>query len=451
MSQEIDNFLDSIQRSHVDNAQRVYLAKTVGRNRQDSEISPLTNLVFEFFLYNSLYAVDWEASYAEGRLVHHDRDHSEASMQNALEKFCRSRCRDDNESILAAAFLPIGALTDLAGQWTHVSPDDRIDENQGASFFEKIETLGQLACSNNLPPTKSTFELLSSCRYFVYLVRNNIFHGAKSIGQVSDADQARRIGVYDLFLRCLNSLFFLSTGRKEIGAALCQLPIIQQHDGCQIDLPLQRVYQLLRKRFLKSEDSRLHWQLFRTQQDDVQTSWANRPALFYPSAGDDLFFPLVVGLPFCTDFYFYEVSSRMPRASRFRQALRELEPRLEFEAKEVADGECVQFEFDSVPRRIWTMQKDNLTFLENDVELGFFFHRGDSEGEGGSGQRWDSELLPRLLEKASPDVGLRIFTDGEPGGLDESVKSKLEQVSLPNSHRGRDYFSGVLRETTKPC
>ena len=95
-------------------------------------------------------------------------------------------------------------------------------------------------------------------------------------------------------------------------------------------------------------------------------------------------------------------------------------------------------------RRAWIVHKDNMTFLEKDIPVAFYFHRGDSQGEGGSDQRWDSDLLPQLLAKADPDIGCRILTDGKPGGLRDNVAAKCQKVSLPNSHRGRDYYYGVM-------
>lgn len=72
------------------------------------------------------------------------------------------------------------------------------------------------------------------------------------------------------------------------------------------------------------------------------------------------------------------------------------------------DVRCFEFEIASIPRRVWIVNRDNKTFLDEDVPLAFFFHRGDSEGEGGSGQRWDSELLPLLRQKSDLQIGLRV-------------------------------------------
>ena len=440
----IENFLDSIHQSHLDNAQQLYVAKTIGSGRSEIDFSPVTNFVFEFFLYNSLYAVDWERSWPQGSLVHHERNLGEPAMQDQLDEFCRQRCRDEHSNLLVEAFLPLAGLDDLSGAWTHISPDDRLKAEDGKKFFERLAKLGQFAANNDLQPTGRTFDLIRNCRFFVYLVRNNIFHGSKSLGQIYEADQARRIGVYDLFLRCLNSLFFLATERKEHGAGLCQLPMVQRWGTSQFELSLQQVYRLLKSNLLKPEDSKLHWKFFRSNEDAPHLSADHRRALFYPSAGKDFFFPLLVGLPFCTDFFFYEEARHRDGKIVLRRAIRELVPNVECIELEAAENECLEFEFDSVSRRAWIVHEDNMTFLDKDIPIAFYFHRGDSPGEGGSGQSWDSNLLLQLLAKSAKDIGCHVLTDGEPGGLRDEVATQCQKVSLASSHLGRDYFYGVI-------
>ena len=50
----IENFLDSLHHAHLDNARQLYVAKKIGSGQSERDISPVTNFVFEFFLYNSL-------------------------------------------------------------------------------------------------------------------------------------------------------------------------------------------------------------------------------------------------------------------------------------------------------------------------------------------------------------------------------------------------------------
>ena len=333
----------------------------------------------------------------------------------------------------------------MSSDWTKVTPDSRISLEGGESFFARVKEIAELAANDAFKANKNDFKLIDECCYFVYLVRNNIFHGQKQLGDIYEADQARRIAVYDLFIRCVNSMFFLAVGRSDYGSAMAQLPIIQSIGDVEWKLPIEKVLRLIGQPFgLKSEDSFLHWKLFRSTSTRA-ISPDTKSALFYPSAGKDIQFPLIIGLPYCTDFYFYEIT-RLPQP-------RMVEPKFSFMGLSATSVEmdspdrlCYEIEIDSVPRRIWFMRMNNETFLDVDIPLGFYFHRGDSWGNGGSGQKWDSEHLPALVDKANSKAGLRILTDAEPGGLRESTERALRRISPPNSSRGRDYYYGVLKK-----
>jgi len=439
-AQTIENFIDSIHRAHLDNAKTSYKASPRG-----ASVSPLTNFVFETFLFNSLYSVDWIGSFEQQNLVWHDVGHdgpSESKKQRELLKFCRQRLSDDADfSRLNNAFQPLLSLGDLSASWASVTPDARISLDDGEAFFAKLTQLSQRAANNELSPTKKDFDVIQDCCHFVYLVRNNIFHGQKTLGDIYDRDQLRRITVYDLFLRCLNSLFFVSVGKPDFGSAYAQFPVTIPSPNKSVEITPERLVRLVnRPEFgLKQEDSFLHHTFINETENHADGN--PRDSLFYPSSGRDILFPLIVGLPFCTDFYFYEIS-RLPKLRDVESCLRTIEIKEIFEVVgEDKDESVFEFSFDSIDRRLRFCRKDNLEFMKLDIPLRFYFHRGDSPGEGGSGQNWDSELLPEL---AKSNQGLFVLTDGEPGGLPDSISSCLKMIRPPNSHRERDYYLGCL-------
>ena len=456
----IDNFIESIFESHLDNAQNLYLVKKTGHNLP-RVVSPLTNFVFEYFLFNSLYSVDWPASMSKREIVDHPRDKvvdsavsgsgaeqdndagfSEAKQQRAFLKFCRGKLNTLDANGISNAFLPLAGLGDLSDTWTDITPDKRISAWKGEQFFRKIKELGELAKEGEIVANKATFKSIETCCNFVYLVRNNIFHGAKSLGEIYEPKQAKRFAVYDLFVRCLNSLFFLAVGKKTHGSAICPLPIVHGDGSSAIDLTLQDVFQAIADNQLKPEDSFLHWKLFRSDNPSSSCNVGIKRALFYPSAGKDILFPIIVGLPYCTDFYFYEINPRVaPNLTKVSRILKKSIRKVDL-GKSNCDS--YEFEFASITRRIWVVRKDNTDFFEVDVPLAFYFHRGDSQGEGGADQLWDSELLERLVAKSHPETGLHILTDGKPGGLNKDTQSKLTQVGFQCGKQVKHYFSGVL-------
>jgi len=165
-------------------------------------------------------------------------------------------------------------------------------------------------------------------------------------------------------------------------------------------------------------------------------------ALFYPSAGNDLLTPILLGLPFCEVFYFYDRSGRRP--PNIWRALKQTGATVVNRKWEQIDcGWRIQLELCDVNRTIYWINQNNLKFLDEDIELGFYFHRGDSQGEGGSNQYWDSKLLPELLKKVPEEGQCLILSDGEPGGIDAEGMG-LHQMDTQSS-RGRVYSFGSIK------
>ena len=185
----------------------------------------------------------------------------------------------------------------------------------------------------------------------------------------------------------------------------------------------------------------------------------NMSALFYPSAGLDLLTPIILGLPYCTEFHFYELCPEMvirkdQRTKAFFSILSNI---VGVKIKQsywgdMKDEHLIQFHYDGIERIVRWVHKDNKDFLNKDVMLKFHFHRGDSHGEGGSGQFWDSELMPKLIEKVPKGVRGLFITDGNPGGLCQDLKEISHEFKLPDSDRGNIsgvYYFGSMFNTEK--
>jgi len=407
---------------------------------------PVTSFVYEWFLYNSLYQYDWQQSIDAGEAVLCPADDSETGKQRKLEKFIRAGCKD-NSSLITRAFESLVAFDDLDGPWTRVTGDARITVEDGERFFKDLALLrDRTQDGDEVSATKAVFGPIEGCRYFIYLVRNNIFHGSKTIGETYDRDQRRRIEVHETFLRSLVSLFFLAVGKRSVASDCAQVPLT-----VPVRLDCSEALDLVVDGKLKPEDTRLIRAFFSQQKipEDVPSP---RAALFYPSAGNDVLTPLLLGLPFCREFFFYDCSCRTPRVrsprlNGWKQMLHEVfnVPLDDIACNAGGDsGEeaTARFVFDGAQRTLHLVSCDNRDFLGRDVDLAFYFHRGDSIGEGGSGQAWDSRYLADLGQLVPGEKVCQFLTDGEPGGLHSGLGSEL-QISPVTSTRGeRRYFVG---------
>ncbi len=207
MKNHLRNFVNLLARAHEDNTYAMHFAR-----RHDFEYStmPVTAFVYEFFLYNSLYSVDWMRSIAAGQVINHTRG-TEKTKQEKFESFLAGLAERNPQAL--RTFLPITQMT-LEGDWTAVNPDPNISLQDGEEFFKTLKALQQTLLaldSFNRTKVRYAFKTIAGCRAFVYKVRNNIFHGTKHLGEIWDGDQRKRIEVYHQFLNCLVSSFFMLT------------------------------------------------------------------------------------------------------------------------------------------------------------------------------------------------------------------------------------------------
>ena len=159
---------------------------------------PVTPFVFEFLLYNSLYQVDWPDSLQTGCVEKHPEYFSESKQQRKLEKFLKPYIKKE-PSLLYKAFLPV-LDTALEGDWLEVVPDSHnsgISTEKGEYFFCRLRELQTRLLNTDQPENfrvnNSLFELIRECRYYIYQVRNNIFHGSKVLGETYEEKQKERI------------------------------------------------------------------------------------------------------------------------------------------------------------------------------------------------------------------------------------------------------------------
>lgn len=200
--------------------------------------------------------------------------------------------------------------------------------------------------------------------------------------------------------------------------------------------------QQLDKIGLSPEDSELFTSLPKLIDHPVSNIENQRRALFYPSAGNDFALPILIGLSRCTDFFFYDFScyrARRQGQNRSVVKLTQLLESLEIDYNLVHRTKDFVFhcKIAGVHRSFWLLAENNLKFLEWNITLSTYFHRGDSWGEGGSGQEWDSQLLPILLQKSCPQEGCFVLTDGQPGDLAEETSTLLTALD-------QSYYTGVL-------
>lgn len=89
------DLIDTLHAAHMDNARLPYYA----RDPKIGEFSqmPLTPFIYEFFLFNSLYQIDWSASSSSSGLVSHPDEKTEVWKQGRFVQFLRDQSRTNPE------------------------------------------------------------------------------------------------------------------------------------------------------------------------------------------------------------------------------------------------------------------------------------------------------------------------------------------------------------------
>lgn len=413
-------------------------------------VMPATPFVFEYFLFNSIYQHDWHETSRTGQLTSYERGLREWEQQKQLLDYLKDRSSNQLYQI-NRAFSPFQHLDDLGGDWTGISPDRNLRMEDGVNFFRSIGRI-RTALDSSLSASclDAFFEDLDTCREFIGKVRNNIFHGAKSLSQIWDAKQKRRIELYHHFIQSLNSLFFLTQGKTQVAADEVCRPIEIPIGDHTIRLSSMDVLKLRVDAQMKPEDPRLiHWanQILEPMCNDRKPSGA----FFYPSSGCDLITPMLIALPICDEFHFYDRAEIRDWQRSLKQLRSILGNPKGFDIPQPLSADFeIQFDFEGTSRRILRVRADNREFLKSQARLALFFHRGDSEGEGGAGQPWDGEWFSRWKAMVPDGQLCAVLTDGTPYGLNEELANILEsEPGLLSTPHGQPYRCGIIQNHSK--
>lgn len=191
--------------------------------------------------------------------------------------------------------------------------------------------------------------------------------------------------------------------------------------------------------------------------------------LFYPCAGDDVLLPVELFAPFITDFVFvdkayFDPSDQDGRYMTFGRPVKSAVPALErHPAYALVEVKIWRSRPDEPQYRYWLgpCQRTEIythlptgriirlhrirdagfrAFTRMPIKFQVFFYRGDSEGEGGSGNHWLSERWVEAVLSRMTDQGL-VVTDGYNTGFEENPYAALW------SSRGHDYCRSMNSRT----
>lgn len=207
-SDTIDNFFYTMQNAHRGNKNSKYFSQDYNEDRRD--ITICNKFIFEYFIFNSIYNVNWEKSNLHRKILTFDYKIVELSKQNQFIKFLKAQTSSEQISKFISNILKFknfGVFDKVAKQQI-----DRNTKRNGKEFCDYVRSIQKLNGNTNIEG--KFFKQLKSSLRFIYAVRNNIFHGSKKPGQYWDESQKVRIGLYTQLIEGANELFF-ERGRSQ--------------------------------------------------------------------------------------------------------------------------------------------------------------------------------------------------------------------------------------------
>lgn len=397
-----------------------------------------SRFVYGFFVFNSIYSVNWDETLknapSQGIVTEHDMVR-ERDKITSFAQVCARRCLPcDVEYFRRRASTYVHSWTDrdmrqaLAMLENGITQDPRTCAYRGPflrAFRRLIEAPEGIQAD-------SMGDTLRDLLLFIYMVRNNTFHGSKTLDELMSSEQTLRLSTYAAILCAIHDLFFRILQRHTnwrppverllIGRtidSLCRLPATGSlAQGDRVILTNRR-----------STPSHPPGSCFSShQQTGIPVP---EGILFYPCCGDDIHDPINLFFDTISEFHFVDIQAIPGQVSRRARSpngmpWRGLVPPIlvrEYHL-EIDDSALVHiFVLSEPPGRVVKVycHKDDGERVFNRLErISIFFYRGDSPGEGGSGVWW---LGPRLFNEVicKLENGGLIVTDGsnpDPRALD---------------------------------
>lgn len=416
-----------------------------------------SKFVYAFFAFNSFYSINWgdtekqrtlvkweigtelnnadEPIKTESQKIRELRKYIYYSyVRNDNDKIEQKKCKEEIAAILVCKLKEYlnYSIDDAKECLLGIVTDNVINLDKKNRFIRDFNNLVDMKLTG-----KEFNDALDNVLYYIFLVRNNIFHGSKTVVDMMEHGQKKRFEVYTAILLTINELLFnaieknLYWSRKEIEGE------IERRNKIKENRVLNRI-------LMNTISAKFNIEV-------------PEGILFYPCCGNDTYDPIMFFIDKISEFHFVD-NELLPK-------LPNLECKIDI-IKNQTHNERSAYANQTIPKEI--IAKSNETSTENEVSIeilekldelylkptGFrnkitktyeqewtcdiykdrnikvyrhiqdglitfmgldkiavFFLRGDSEGEGGSGQRWFQPKIFDLILDKLVDGGL-LVTDG---------------------------------------
>ena len=165
-----------------------------------------SKFIYNFFAFNTFYNINWPKSVENEKIFEHKRLDEKEKIYDLIKFIFQTQEEPAFSKVFFNDKLPI-ITDDVLSQCQNITVD-REGPNKNVSAKKKFEFIERLTNwkQNNFIALTDYFEIIS----FIYLVRNNIFHGSKTFHDMVNLSQRSRLYFYANVLSATNKLLFQS-------------------------------------------------------------------------------------------------------------------------------------------------------------------------------------------------------------------------------------------------
>ena len=187
--------------------------------KEDWELYFPNHFIYSFLAFNSLYNVDWTASYNNGRIAPVRKvkvatnkgdkyfEEKEGIKQEMYLSFCFQNLKF--VKLYKDFFTRCVLKGDTAVDVKEMLSEIRLDSlPNGSVRTENYVRRFRFAVDDLLTRGRFDKDTISIILDYIYSVRCNLFHGVKSIDEMKDYGQQDRFDIYASFIIALNQMVF---------------------------------------------------------------------------------------------------------------------------------------------------------------------------------------------------------------------------------------------------
>ncbi|NLJ17567.1 hypothetical protein [Globicatella sulfidifaciens] len=173
-----------------------------------------TKFVYAYFAFNSFYNFDWGKSLENKKLTLSNKNKERNKYQDMID-YIFSRVNEEDKDSFLEMIKGDYDINDIYNTINKIKPDNRINDKIIDDFKESIKNL---LGTNKVKIGQLKNKLKNDIIHFIYMVRNNIFHGTKNTIDMYEESQRKRLNIYSNIIIAINELLFKVLAKELIKA-----------------------------------------------------------------------------------------------------------------------------------------------------------------------------------------------------------------------------------------